>query len=31
MTQPARMPAVFLGHGNPMNALEHKMTAFRLG
>ena len=23
MTEPARMPAVFLGHGNPMNALEH--------
>ncbi|MCB1003996.1 MAG: 4,5-DOPA dioxygenase extradiol [Acidimicrobiales bacterium] len=23
MTEPSRMPAAFLGHGSPMNALEH--------
>jgi 4,5-DOPA dioxygenase extradiol len=23
MSEPARMPAAFLGHGNPMNALDH--------
>jgi 4,5-DOPA dioxygenase extradiol len=23
MTDPIRMPAAFIGHGNPMNALDH--------